>query len=321
VPDADGATSPVALGPLGLGCADLGNLHQAMSDEQADAVLTAAWDGGVRYFDTAPHYGLGLSERRLGAFLRTRPREEYAVSTKVGRLLEPSPGTASRTDEDNDFVVPASLRRVWDVSPEGVRRSLDASLERLGLDRVDVLYLHDPEEHDLDLALHSAVPALVDLRDQGVVRAVGVGSKSTPALLAAVRTGALDLLMVAGRLTVLDRSALAEVVPECDARGVGVVAASVYNSGLLASPDPGPGGRYEYAQVPADVLERARRLEQVCRRHGVELPAAAVQFPLQEPVVRCVVAGAADPAQVQQNLARVRAALPDALWADLRAAG
>lgn len=311
----------VRLAGLGHGSANLGNLYAAMSDELAWEILTAAWDGGVRYFDTAPHYGLGLSERRLGAFLTTKPRDEYVVSTKVGRLLRPSPDTADRCDDEHHFAVPATLRRVWDVSVDGVRRSLEESLERLGLDSVDVLYLHDPEEHDLNLALRTAVPALVDLREQGLVRAVGLGSKSTQALLAGVRTEALDLLMVAGRLTLLDQSALAEVAPECRAQDIGIVAAAVFNSGLLSSRAPGADARYEYVQVPADVLARTRRIEQVCRQYGVELPVAALQFPLLEPAVRCVVAGAGQPSHVEENLARMQVDVPPGLWAELYAAG
>src|SRR5687767_14581225 len=170
-----------------------------MSDEDAWAVLEAAWDGGIRSFDTAPHYGLGLSERRLGAFLATKPRADYVVSTKVGRLLRPSPETADRLDDENQFAVPASLRRVWDFSADGVRASLEESLERLGLSEVDILYLHDPEEHDLAADLSTGVPAVAALRDEGLVKAVGIGSKSNGALLASVRTGPLDLAMVAGR--------------------------------------------------------------------------------------------------------------------------
>jgi D-threo-aldose 1-dehydrogenase len=201
-------------GPLGFGGANVGNLWSAMSDDEAWALLEAAWDGGIRYFDTAPHYGLGLSERRLGAFLATKPREEFVLSTKVGRLLRPSPSTAHLLDDANNFVVPADLRRVWDFSRDGVRRSVEESLQRLGLDAVDVLYLHDPEEFGLDAALASGIPAAVELREEGAVTAVGVGSKSTAALAAAVRTGALDLLMVAGRLTLLEQPACEEFVPE-----------------------------------------------------------------------------------------------------------
>lgn len=308
------------LGPLGHGAADVGNLYRAMSDEQATSVLEAAWDSGVRYFDTAPHYGLGLSERRLGAFLATRPPGERVVSTKVGRLLRPSPGTADRQD-DQQFAVPASLRRVWDTSRDGVRRSLEESLERLGLDRVDVLYLHDPEEHDLDGALRTAVPELVRMREEGLVRAVGVGSKSTAAVLAAVRTGAIDVAMVAGRYTLLEQPAADELLPACEAAGVEVVAAAVYNSGLLSAPRPDEGARYEYAPVPADVLARVRALERVCAEHGVELPVAALQYPLRSPAVVAVVVGAATAQQARQNAARLRTPVPDGLWQALRDEG
>ncbi len=196
----------VELGRLGYGAADLGNLYRAMSDDDARAVLEAAWESGVRYFDTAPHYGLGLSERRLGSFLATKPREQVVVSTKAGRLLRPSPETADRQDDAHGFAVPASLRRVWDFSAAGIRASLEESLEGLGLSRVDILYLHDPDEHDLAADLATAVPALAALRDEGLVDAIGIGSKSTEALLAGVRTEALDLAMVAGRYTLLEQA-------------------------------------------------------------------------------------------------------------------
>ncbi len=302
------------LGPLGYGAANVGNLYQGMTDEEAWAVLEAAWESGIRYFDTAPHYGLGLSERRLGAFLATKPRHEYVLSTKVGRLLRPSPETADRLDDANQFTVPASLRRVWDFSQTGIRSSLEESLERLGLDSVDILYLHDPEEADLNSALGSGVPALVRLREDGLVRAVGLGSKSVKALLAGVLTGALDLVMVAGRFTLVEQPALDEVIPRCRDSGVGVVAAAVFNSGLLASPRPGPRARYEYADAPAEILERARRIEDVCAEYDVALPVAALQFPLRDPAVAAVVVGGAEPRHVQENAERVRAPVPQELW-------
>ena len=301
------------MGELGLGAANLGNLYRAMSDEDAWAVLDAAWESGVRYFDTAPHYGLGLSERRLGAFLATKPRAEYVISTKVGRLLRPSPQTADRLDDANQFAVPASLRRVWDFSADGIRASLEESLGRLGLDRVDALYLHDPDEHDLAADLATGVPALAALRDEGLVAAVGIGSKSTEALLAAVRTGALDLAMVAGRYTLLEQAD--EVVAACREAGVGIVAAAIFNSGLLATPRP--GGRYEYGAVPDGLLARAERIADVCERHGVTLPEAALQFPLREPAVRCVVVGAATPEQVRENARRMEVEIPEGLWDEL----
>jgi D-threo-aldose 1-dehydrogenase len=298
---------------LGHGAANLGNLYRPMSDEDAWAVLDAAWENGIRYFDTAPHYGLGLSERRLGAFLATKPRGEYLVSTKVGRLLRPSPETADRLDDANQFAVPAALKRVWDFSADGIRASLEESLERLGLDRVDVLFLHDPDEHDLTGDLATGVPAVAALRDEGLVSDVGIGSKSAEALVAAVRTEALDLVMVAGRYTLLEQAE--DVVEACRETGVGIVAAAVFNSGLLSKPRP--GGRYEYGDVPPEVLERARRLADVCERHGVTLPEAALQFPLREPAVRSVVVGAATAEQVRENVRRMEVEIPEALWDEL----
>ena len=303
----------VELGRLGYGAANVGNLYRAITDEDAWAVLDAAWESGIRHFDTAPHYGLGLSECRLGAFLTTKPRADYVVSTKVGRLLRPSPETADRLDDENQFAVPASLRRMWDFSADGIRASLEESLERLGLPDVDILYLHDPDEHDLDADLRTGVPAVAALRDEGLVTAVGIGSKSTEALVAAVRTGALDLAMVAGRYTLLEQAD--EVVAACRETGVGIVAAAIFNSGLLAKPRP--GGRYEYGAVPPELLARAERLADVCERHGVSLPEAAVQFPLREPAVRSVVVGAASPEQVRENARRMEVEIPEALWSEL----
>ena len=301
------------LGRLGYGAANVGNLYRAMTDAVTWAVLEAAWESGIRYFDTAPHYGLGLSERRLGAFLATKPRADYVVSTKVGRLLRPSPETADRLDDANQFAVPASLRRVWDFSAGGIRASLEESLERLGLAQVDVLYLHDPDEHDLAADLQAGVPALAALRDEGLVAAIGIGSKSTEALLAAVGTGALDLAMVAGRYTLLEQAN--EVIAACRETGVGIVAAAIFNSGLLSKPRP--GGRYEYGPVPAELLARAERIAEVCERHGVALPEAALQFPLREPAVRSVVVGAATPQQVRENARRMEVEIPEALWDEL----
>ncbi len=298
---------------LGHGAANVGNLYRAMTDEQARAVLETAWESGIRYFDTAPHYGLGLSERRLGAFLVTKPRAEYVVSTKVGRLLRPSPDTADRLDDENQFAVPADVRRVWDFSADGIRASLEESLERLGLDAVDVLYLHDPDEHDLAADLATGVPELAAMRDERLVSAVGIGSKSTEALVAAVRTGALDLVMVAGRYTLLEQAG--EVVAACRENGVGIVAAAVYNSGLLSTLRP--GGRYEYGAVPPEQLARAERLAEVCERHGVTLPEAALQFPLREPAVRSVVVGAATAEHARENVRRMQVEIPEALWDEL----
>ncbi|GAA1250666.1 aldo/keto reductase [Pseudonocardia aurantiaca] len=319
------ASAGLALGRIGLGGANLGNIFQAMSDETAWAILEAAWDSGIRYFDTAPHYGLGLAERRLGEFLRTKPRGEFVVSTKAGRLLRPSPETSDRFDDEGQFVVPADVKRVWDFSADGVRRSLEESLERLGLDSVDVLFLHDPDEVDAEQGpaqpIATGVPAVVGLREEGLVRAVGIGSKSTDVLLAGIRTGPLDLLMVAGRYTLLEQPAAEELIPECREQGVDIVVAGAFNSGLLSTSEPGAGARYEYGAAPDEVIARARRLAGICAEHGVELPVAALQFPLREQVVRAVVLGAVEPGHVIENVRRISQPVPDELWRDLEAEG
>ncbi|MCK6065431.1 MULTISPECIES: aldo/keto reductase [Microbacterium] len=302
---------------LGYGAANVGNLFRQLSDDEAWAVLDAAWESGVRYYDTAPHYGLGLSERRLGAFLQTKPREEFFVSTKAGRLLRPNPAFDGGLDTDHDFFVPNDLRREWDFSEAGIRASLAESHERLGLDRIDLVYLHDPERHDLDLAVASAFPALERLRSEGAVDAIGIGSMTSHALARAVRAADLDMIMVAGRYTLLEQPAAEEVLPACRARGAGVVAASVFNSGLLAQAEPTRDGRYEYGGVPDEVWDRLQRIVAVCRAHDVPLPAAAIQFPLRDAAVRSVVLGSSRPAQVRQNAQLAALAIPEDFWAEL----
>ena len=313
--------SPERLGPLGYGAASIGNLYREVSDAESDAALAAAWDGGIRYFDTAPHYGLGLSERRLGAFLGTRPRDDYVLSTKVGRVLDPNPDFAGGDDLASDFAVPNTAVRRFDPSEAGVRRSIEDSLERLGLDRIDIAFLHDPDAYDLDRGIREGLPALAKLRDEGVVGAIGIGTNGADAAARAVREGDLDLVMIAGRYTLLEQPALSELLPLCEERGVGVVAAAVFNSGILATDTPGRTGRYNYGAVPPDVLARAERLGDVCRAAGVALPAAALQYPLQHPSVRSVVVGSARAADIRQNIERMHAILPDDFWAALRAEG
>jgi len=316
-----GDVGALALGRLGYGAANLGNLYRAMTDDQAWAVLDAAWEGGIRHFDTAPHYGLGLSERRLGAFLATKPRAEFVLSTKVGRRLEPAPDAAGELDLAHDFVVPADHRRIWDFSPAGLRRGLEESLDRLGLDAVDVVYLHDPERYDLDRALGEGLPALVELRAEGLVRAVGVGSMVNETLARAARSGDADVLMVAGRHTVVDHSAARDVLPACREQGVVVVAAAVFNSGLTAAGPPAADATFDYRPAPPDVLARTRRIADLCERHRVDLPTVALQYPLRAPEVSSVVVGGADPGQVRQNVARMSTEVPEALWRDLEAEG
>jgi len=312
--------SEVAVTRLGLGCASIGNLYTAMDDDLAAATVDGAWTAGVRYFDTAPHYGLGLSERRLGAALRGRPRSAYTVSTKVGRRLEPDPGGAGHRDTEG-FDVPADHRRVWDFTPDGVRRTLAGSLDRLGLDRIDIVLVHDPDDHLVDAVKH-AYPVLHDLRDQGVVGAIGVGTCRHDVLHTFVRETDVDVAMLAGRYTLLEQPALDTALPACLERDVSVLVAAVFNSGLLASDRPAETATYDYRQAPPDVLARARMIAEVCGRHGVSLPRAALAFVGGHPAVAAVVAGASTPEEVTRNAALMDAPAPPAeLWAELVAEG
>jgi D-threo-aldose 1-dehydrogenase len=302
----------VEVTELGFGGAPLGNMFTALDDDTAVAAVDAAWESGVRFFDTAPHYGLGLSERRLGQALASRPREEYVVSTKVGRLLEPNPRPTGSDLEAGGFAVRDELVRRFDYSADGVRRSLEASLERLGLDHVDVLLVHDPDDF-VDEAIGEAIPALLRLRDEKVIGAVGVGMNQWQAPLRMVRETDLDVVMLAGRWTLLDRSG-EQLLAECAERGVSILDAGPMNSGLLARPEPPDDATFNYARAESSVLARARELAETCRAHGVELPAAALQFPLRSPVVASVVAGMRSPAEVHEDVERLAAAVPDALW-------
>jgi D-threo-aldose 1-dehydrogenase len=303
---------PEGLGRLGLGTAGIGNLFHAISDDDAPRTVDAAWEGGIRSFDTAPHYGLGLAERRLGAALSRYPRQEFLLSTKVGRLLVPTPEHADRTD-DGGFAVPAAHRRVWDPSPEGVRRSLAESLERIGTDWIDIAYLHDPDEYDLDGGIATGLPALAEAKAAGLVRAVGIGSKSVPALAAAVRTGLCDLIMVAGRLTVLDHRG-AELIELCQRHGVGIVNVGVFNSGALAAATPGPELHFEYAPITADRLAALERVHAVCADFGVAVADAALQYSWTLPGVVNVTVGAAADWQIRASLAGMRTPIDPALW-------
>jgi D-threo-aldose 1-dehydrogenase len=303
---------------FGFGAAGIGNLYAEVSDADAEAALQAAWDAGVRYFDTAPHYGLGLSERRIGKFLAGIPRDSYVVSTKVGRLLEPSDGTG--LDLDNGFAVPANQRRVWDFSADGIRRSVESSLERLGLDRVDVLLLHDPDNHWAEAAGEGA-PALAGLRSQGVVGAVGVGMNQWEMPARFIRETSIDVVMLAGRYTLLEQSAAGEFLPLCAEHNVSVLAAGVFNSGLLARPKVADDAKYNYEPAPRDLVVRAQRIAAVCEQHGATLPQAAVQFVLRHPSVASVVLGVKSAEQAVRNAELFAAPVPEALWDDLHAEG
>ena len=302
----------VQISELGFGGAPIGNLYAPVSDEQAHAAVEAAWEAGVRYFDTAPHYGLGLSEQRLGAALRERPRAEYAISTKVGRILEPNPSPSGSDLAVGGFAVPDTLTRVFDFSRDGVRPSLESSLERLGLDRIDIALIHDPDDH-LDIALAEAVPALIELREQGVIGAVGAGMNTVDPLLRFVAESDVDVVMVAGRWTLLDRTA-APLLDACVAREVAVLSAAPFNSGLLAGEQPTEGTRFDYAPASLELLACAMRYAEFARVHSVTLPQLALQFPLRHPAVASVVAGMATPEQSAADAAWLAAPVPEILW-------
>ncbi|MBD3148610.1 aldo/keto reductase [Microbispora camponoti] len=300
------------LGRYGLGTAPLGGLFAPVSEDEAEQVLAAAWQAGIRYFDTAPHYGSGLAEERLGRFLRALPRDaaaEAVVSTKVGRLLVPGQG------EEEGFPGRTGFVRVRDYSREGVLRSLDDSLTRTGLDHFDLVFIHDPDDH-WEQAAGQAFPALAELRDQGVIGAVGAGMNQAEMLTRFVRETDLDAVLVAGRYTLLDRSAAEQLLPECERRGVAVVAGGVFNSGILAG-----GVTFDYDAAPPEVLERVRELGRACAAHGVPLPAAALRFPHRHPAVANVLIGARSAEEITEDLALAAADIPDALWEDLDHAG
>jgi D-threo-aldose 1-dehydrogenase len=307
------------LSALGLGTAQFGNLYRETSDEEAAGAVDAAWQAGIRYFDTAPHYGLGLSERRLGALLKDKPRDEFVLSTKVGRILEPNPGGESRQDDDV-FAVPAARVRRWDFSADGVRRSIEESLGRLGLDRIDIAYLHDPDDFG-DQAIREAIPALIDLREQGVIGAVGAGMNQSELPARFVRETDIDLIMLAGRFTLLEQGAMHDLLPIAEQRGVGIVIAGVYNSGLLAAPRPDADAKYNYGKAPEQLIARANAIADACERHGVDLPTAALAFVARHPAVASVVVGARTGAQVRSNVKRFETDIPSALWDDLETDG
>jgi D-threo-aldose 1-dehydrogenase len=302
-------SSPVHVTELTFGGAAIGNLYMPVTDADARAGIDAAWDGGIRTFDTAPHYGLGLSERRLGAALASRPRDEYVVSTKVGRLLEPADPPLDQDTEG--FAVPGDLVRRYDYSADGVRRSLEASLERLGLDHVDIALIHDPDDHE-EQAFREAYPALEKLRSEGVVQAIGAGMNQAEMLTRFVRETDIDVVLIAGRYTLLDKSAANELLPSAAERGVSVMVGGVFNSGLLAA--PAPGATYDYTVAPDSLVSRALTLESVCAEYGVPLRAAAARFPLAHPAVASVLIGARNATEIGDAISMRSLDIPATLW-------
>ena len=321
-------TGGLTFTELGFGTAPIGNLYRAVSDGDAAAILDLSWASGIRYYDTAPLYGLGLSETRLNAMLRGKERDGYVLSTKVGRLL-----SVTAPDERDGFgkwfEVPAR-REIYDYTYDGVLRSIEVSLERLGVDRVDILY-----GHDLDLFNHGTQDildgklrefldgghrALVELRDQGVISAFGVGVNEWQPAHWLVENGDPDIILLAGRYTLLEQESLESFLPLCVERGVGIVIGGPYNSGILAT-GPSKGAFYNYDPATAEIIDRVRRIESVCNRHGVRMVDAAFQFPLCHPAVVSIVPGGQTVAEMTSNLEAAASDIPADLWAELKAEG
>ncbi|KMW59970.1 L-fuco-beta-pyranose dehydrogenase [Candidatus Rhodobacter oscarellae] len=318
----------VTFTEIGMGTAPLGNLYRAISDEEAHAVLERAWSGGVRYYDTAPLYGYGLSETRLNRFLRDKPRDDYVLSTKVGRLLEACP-PAARHGVGKWFEVP-NRREVYDYSYDGVMRSVELSLERLGVDRIDILLAHDIDARNqggeanmrakVDQLMAGGYHALERLRSTGVIKAFGAGVNEWPVCQMLAERGDFDLFLLAGRYTLLEQEALSSLLPLCEARGIGIITGGPYNSGILAT-GPVEGAYYDYEPASQAVLDRVGRIQAVCAAHGVRLVDAAFQFPLLHPAHVSVIPGGQGLAEMEGNLAAAAAEIPAGLWADLKSEG
>ncbi len=314
--------SGVEVTRLGFGGAPLGNLFSVVADDTAEGALEAAWNAGWRYFDTAPLYGHGLGEQRIGRFLRAKPRASYRLSTKVGRLLLPQTG---KVDGGAYVEVPNTLP-VYDYSRDGALRSVEASLKRLGTSRIDVLLIHDidrfthgdEQPRRFKEAMDGAYPALSDLRAQGVVGAIGLGVNEWQVAESVARAADIDCVLLAGRYTLLEQEALASFLPFCVERQVSIIAGGVFNSGILAT-GPKAGAVYNYAPAPPAILDRVAALERVCKAHGVPLAAAALEFPMAHPAVATVVIGARAAAEVEANEALLAHPIPKALWSDLKA--
>lgn len=313
---------------LGFGTAPLGNLYRTVTEEEAHDALEAAWAAGIRYFDTAPLYGLGLSETRLNGFLRTKNRDDYVLSTKVGRLLEVcKPG--ERTGIGKFFDTP-NRREVYDYSYDGAMRSVEFSLERLGVDRIDILFVHDVDifthgskeasDRRINEFMAGGYDALVKLRDQGVIKAFGGGVNEWQVCQTLAERGDFDLFLLAGRYTLLEQEALNTFLPLAEQRGIGIVLGGPYNSGILAR-GPSEGAQYNYSDAPKDVIERVRQIDDVCRRHGVRMIEAALNFPLHHKAVVSVIPGGQSVAEVKSNREILGKPIPAGLWADLKTKG
>ena len=318
----------ISFTELGFGAAPLGNLYKATSEKDAQATLEAAWRQGVRYFDTSPLYGLGLSETRLNHFLRDKKRGSYVLSTKVGRLLkvcEPSQRTAI-----GKFFNTPNRREIYDYTYDGAMRSLEFSLERLGLDSIDIVYVHDLDvfTHGSEAArdvhvktfMDSGYKALVKMRDEKVIKAFGAGINEWQVAETLAKSGEFDVFLLAGRYTLLEQEALDSFLPLCEQRGIGIVLGGPYNSGILAT-GPKTGAFYNYDPAPKPILERVAKIEAICKKHKVKLPEAALRFPLLHPCVVSVIPGAVSPKEVALNVKTLSAKIPKALWKELKISG
>ncbi len=310
---------------LGLGGAPLGDFYERMPESRAEATIAAAYDAGVRLFDTSPAYGLGLSEHRFGRVLRALPDHGFTLSTKVGRYLLPEvPDRVNRYG----FKGGLNMRLVTDYGYDATMRAVDQSFQRMGIERIDVLLIHDLDrrthgtsfEHVFGQAMDGVFKALVQLRDEGTIGAVGLGVHEVDVCLMAAAAGAFDCFMLAGPYTLLDQSAGDALLPLCSARGISVLLGGPFASGILAT-GPVAEARYMYAPASVEVLDRVRRIAEICGRHDVPLPAAALQFPLRHPAVASVVTGAVSPEEVRRNIALMDVDIPQALWNDLAGAG
>ena len=313
--------------PLGFGGAPLGNLFAAIADEAATDLVNHAFDRGIRYFDTAPHYGNGLSEHRMGAALRALSRDDYVLSTKVGRLLI---ADRNAPREQNGYVDVLPFVQRWDYSADATLRSIEDSLQRLGLARIDYVFIHDvardahgdAQPERFREAMDGAVPALARLKAERVIAGFGLGVNDWQVCVDALAHADMDILLLAGRYTLLDQTALPQLLPLCVDRGTRVVLGGPFNSGILATGTRPPNGRpvyFNYAPATTEVLARARAIEAVCEAHRVPLKAAALQFPAAHPAISCVLAGARSTAELDENVALASAPIADAFWRDLRA--
>lgn len=313
------------LTELGFGAAPIGNLYRPLLDRDVDALLHSAWEAGLRYFDTAPLYGFGLSEARLGRFLQTKPRDEFVLSTKVGRLMKPNTGWHEQREA---FIDAAPFEPVFDYSYDGIMRSFDESLERLGLDKIDILLMHDigsathGAEHPslMKTAMNDGYRALDTLRAEGRAAAIGIGANEWQVCAEAMNYGRWDAFLLAGRYTLLEQEPADVFFPLCAKAGIGLVIGGAFNSGILAT-GVVAGARFNYGDVPEDVIARVRRIDAVCKAHGVPLPAAALQFPGAHPLVATVIPGIANRAELVSAVSWAKQTIPASLWSDLKAEG